>query len=208
MLIEPRYQLWKIARLDKWSQSRPVLAHVMIERIGKSADGLAIASDGFCLVAVPVSLHDDDVDGMVRADLLQSAARTKSWLGLKPDTVELSDGSLHPRTRGLVDGQTYPDWRKTTSTFATKGEPGVPSVAFDPTLLTRVREALGVKVGKDGANGVRFTMRPGATPILVEVIGDRSKDSEPKPPYGWLMPMHDRGLAVVKSATAEESIAS
>lgn len=189
MMIEPRYQIWKIARRDKWSENRPILTHVLIERIGDSENGLAIASDGFCMAIAPVTLAADDVPGVVRGDLFALAARAKSWLGLRAEAVLFEDGTLYPRTWTIKPGQAYPDWRRAAKKAECK--PALnPTFALDPVLFGRLREALGIKVGKDGAMGARFTIAAPNAPILIEAMGDGRKEGVLTPPYGYLMPMH------------------
>lgn len=137
---------------DHGEANKPTLQHVLVERI-EGSRGRLVAANGFYMGIFPVELSEDDVPGMVRADLLPYAASHSEWSGrhddyvctceLREGRIEMPDGSTHPRQIEGVDP--WPDWRViTTKTREAREELGtIASIAMDPRLVRRAQFALG-----------------------------------------------------------------
>ncbi len=194
MQFNRSHQIWKAAAPD---ETRPILNHVLIERT-RNEVGIAVAANGFVLAVIPVVLDEDDVPGIVRADLFQRAAsmteivkgkRTRpasARMGLGADRVTLADESTHLRTSFKNDNPPYPDWRRIAKRTPAKEGSLVGEIGLDPRWLAIMGAVLGV--GKD-VQGLRLTFNGRESAVMIERV-QRFGDLEAEPPYGLVMPMH------------------
>lgn len=192
MLIDPKYQIWKVTAQD---DVRPILCGVKIEATGEpdargNRTGRAIASDGFILAIVPVTLEETDTANLVHYRAFKWAmqmGRPKRGadlhLGLCADGIRLANGVLLPAATNYIRG-VYPNLDGTINGFS--GSAGIdqsPLQSGDPfpydlNLLNRVAAAI-------GAVNLKVTQRFLKAPIMVEPI----TSSYPSLPFGLVMPI-------------------
>ena len=150
-------------------ETRQVLHHIRIERDGDKAR--AIVTDGHCLVSVPVTMEEDDTDGLLSVESLKAARKEKPKNSPAYITVNGSekthDGTERRRPEGI-----YPNWKQVVPNG--EGKEAVKTVTINAKLLLAMQEAM-------GADYVKLTFNGDMSPITVNG-GDNGQ------PAGVLMP--------------------
>lgn len=220
MYINFEYEIWRAVAPD---DSRPVLRHVLIVdseqadhwNIGLEPgyNGLAVATDGFMLAIVPVQLEDEDVPGLVDAELIKSAGKLTpktfpgAWLKLEPQRVTLLDQSVRPRWDGDQWPGNFPDITAILPAKRPDGraddegkaDPGLnvhPVLSINTAYLIDLTKALGsryIKSQRDSTHWRFLYLTPAfATPVLIE-MGRRVGPTFGawRAPLGLLMPITD-----------------
>ena len=157
--IERQYRIWEACATDF---SRPTLTQVHLVK------GWALASDGFILAAVPATYAGDPIQ--------IPAAAFKAAAG---NPIIIEDASVWT-TKGqgfrLVKPTQIPHWLKT---IPAEVELATASLAFDPALMRRLCQAIGL--GKTPYNTAQVYRTPGDfTSIVIPGAGEA---------IGVLMPM-------------------
>ena len=214
MVIERQYKVWMATCMGKDSE-RPSLDYVSVTRVGESDlatadfinnypqdditevfDGVAVATNGYILAAVPVVMGADDVDGLVHWSHIKKAfSVTKVRDGdpsvkLGLEFVTLGDGSQWPRFNGTVtDNTVFPDF----STILPDVRPHLDSnhgvFHIDAVEMGKVCGAVASKC-RSHEPKVRMVLidDTNASPILVEPYGKKVRDRIGLP-IGLQMPL-------------------
>ena len=166
MKIDKTYKLEKCVSTDA---TRQVLHHIRIERDGDKAR--AIVTDGQCLVSVPVTMDEEDTDGLLSVESLKAARKEKPKDSPAYITVNGSEKTLDGTERRRPEG-TYPNWKG----IIPRGQEieAVTTISLDAKLLLAMQEAMGVDY-------VKLTFNGDLSPITVNG-GDNGQ------PFGVLMP--------------------
>ncbi|MHA2428650.1 MAG: hypothetical protein ACXADB_11565 [Candidatus Hermodarchaeia archaeon] len=204
MLMDSEYQIWEACTKD---DMRPALTCVNfirkedvtecdIELVGAD-NGIAVATDGYMLVVVPVEFEDDDVPGLVPAEIVKQAAKEskkfkniyngRTHIQLGEDTVTIPFQVQMPR--GIVDMGLYPDvWPIVPKEIPTVEPDNARSnLALDMSLLLRLGKALGKPpVRNKSANVVINFNGKKYEPYYVQLTNHEYKVA----PFGLLMPIH------------------
>lgn len=193
MKFDRAHRIWLAA--EQHVDVRPVLVHISVERT-KDDRGIAVAANGFLMAIIPVILDENDVPGIVRADLFRMAARMPdpdplhrrkskvdyATLELGAERVTLADQSTHLRTTVVGADAQFVDWRRIMARAGSVAPVG--EIGFDPRYITILGEALGVRPPE---RGLRLTFNGPQNPVVVERNTSLATD-EPEPPYGFVMP--------------------
>lgn len=220
MFIKREYEIWRAAAQD---DARPALQHVLIVdsaqadkwNIGLPAgeNGLAVATDGFMLAIAPVQLEDEDIPGLVDANLFQEAAKVTPrtfpgvWMKLDEQRINLLDQSVRARWVGDQWPGNYPDimavlpakrpdGRATEEGEADPGLNSHPVLSINTAYLIDLTKALGAKYIKSARDNTHFRFlyltRTFGTPILIEIARHRTVfGGHWLAPLGLLMPITD-----------------
>lgn len=148
MQMDSMYQPESAVSTEKDRVDHP-LASVHITHIPQPGvdDGIdvAMASNGFLAVAVPVTLEEGDVLGLVPAQAFKHARKLAKRgqplsMVLLAEVVRLSDGTEYPRPTGSTPDimRCAPD----TSTLAERAEP-TNLFAINPQLMATAAKAMG-----------------------------------------------------------------
>ena len=214
MVIERQYKVWLATCMGK-DNERPSLDYVKVVRVGEEPfatgnfinnypqddvsriwDGVAIATNGYVLAAVPVVMDADDVDGLVHWSHIKKAfSVTKVRDGdpsvsLGNEYITLGDGSQWPRFNGTVtDNTVFPDF----STILPDVRPYLDSnhgvFHIDAVEMGKVCGAVASKC-RSHEPKVRMVLMDdtNASPILVEPYGKKVRDRIGLP-MGLQMPL-------------------
>jgi hypothetical protein len=218
MYIENKYKIWYSAALD---DSRPAMQHVIVARpyeIGrfvklhkasrarwetlfegmtthflKDKDAaIAVATDGFILSVVPVSLHPGDQSGPVLAHIFKEAMGRKkqgaTYIGLQNRKIVTPDGEdetvVYAKNRYYVrqiGSFLFPDFVGILPEN-TKGH-AQDRVAFDRHVLNQACNSL-------GTDHVKFQFTGEKDPVYFGTSMSYSSKIEFKAPFCMLMPMY------------------
>jgi len=179
MYLDESYLIWKCANE---SGARPLLGHVLIKRTNVDS-GMAVASDGFILAVVPVTLDESDRVGLVSAKYLRESLKAAKGtpISLNDTNVGNSKG-LFPRYEWDIDGNSeYPEYQN----IIPKPPMGstVNVLGINLKLLTRVTQAIG------SPKPIILTLCGGNVSLLL-VEHHLRENGVPVPPFGLVMPMH------------------
>jgi hypothetical protein len=178
MYIDRKYAIEEAALQGKNAECEPS-GNVIIQRLSGD-QGVAIASDGYILAVVPVTLEDSDALGPFPAAYVKQARRHKNGrddlrLILAEQTVGFESGAiLH---HGWASAAADYDWRSLIPEHPKEAR----CASLDPAQLTRLAAAL-------GGGPVHLCIGAEWEEILVLARHDQDPYA---PPVGVIMPVPD-----------------
>lgn len=172
-----------------------------LETLMNKQYGVAVATNGFALAIVPVTIERESDIGMFDARILQQAHRLSRAKTIpiflrfdkrvnSTELVQLTNGHLIPRYRDSSEPASYPDYSSIVPLIRPKGgEAPFGAMSYDPKYFTGLVDAIG---GKQ-ATGVRAVFSEGSmtAPLMLELLAGKKLEGHFKPPMGLLMPIHD-----------------
>ena len=223
MIIERQYQVWMATCMGR-DVDRPSLDYVSVTRVGGSDladgffinnypqddvsriwDGVAVATNGYILAAVPVVMDEDDVDGLVHWSHIKKAFSTTKVrdgdpsikLGL--EFVTLGDGSQWPRFNGTVDsGTVFPDVAAILPDVRPYIDSNYGVFRIDAVEMDKVCKAVASRCrGSKPHVYMALIDNTDMSPILVEPYGKKVRDRIGLP-IGLQMPLTGRNDSYAK----------
>jgi hypothetical protein len=204
MFIDKKFQLWKTVGSE---EQKPTLGHIsiydkndlsgldslMLRAIPDDHNGLAVTTDGFSLVVVPVVLEDGDITGLIPADTLKDSARLsgklyegRSWIGLTdPEFFDMPQGMRYARPDNVG---VYPDWSPIIPKYPGR-ESDRSFLSFDIRLLLAISRGLGVQFRKYSSANLTVSFN-GDEMAPYYIIEGKPASSSVMAPFALLMPMH------------------
>jgi hypothetical protein len=165
--------------------TRPVLTEINVTSINDpgafESQHVAMASNGFVAVAVPVELEDDDIPGLVSAEAFRQARK----LGKKNDpihmvllegTVRLDNGVELPRPEG-----TFPDLMRVVPDTSMAERTDKPMFAISTEYVANLGKAM-------GSGSVVIERFQHTSPLVLYPTPSRSNRMILDAPFGVLMP--------------------
>lgn len=103
--------------------------------------GALVATDGRCLVALPVELAPHDTDGPVTLEAFQAACKARGYVGrlTANGALEVYGGPTFPRPK--AEDATFPEWRRILANVPKLGDPDTVSLTLSAALLAKLRDA-------------------------------------------------------------------
>lgn len=190
MILRPAYK--HAAKVAASKVGRYAMHHLRLQ--GTSL----VATDGRCLVVLPVERDEHDADGFVTQEALAAACKAKGPRGTGP--VLIANGDLRAPFGNYVEKRPtegeYPRWEAVVPTFKA-GDPGTATVTFDPELLAKVAACM---TSADLA-GVSITFRLGYVPAVTKRA---LKPGEAPPPLD--MTRADVSPILVRAAATPDAV--
>jgi polyhydroxyalkanoate synthesis regulator protein/polyhydroxyalkanoate synthesis regulator phasin len=200
--IDRKYKIWEATCRD--DPSRPVLQHVLIERVDET-HGLAIAADGFIMAVVPVELYPDDVVGLVPGHVLKDAStKAVRTLGMQVIMREhefeyvTRDGNIKVPRQDVGE---FPNYKMIIPDRPTQLRKTLCAFSLDLDNFARACKAIGC----DAKEAPHHFTAPGgrSSAFLLETT---YSDGKPQAPYAVIMPRHIKNMPPEIDADSADTI--
>lgn len=172
-----------------------------LETLMNKQYGVAVATNGFALAIVPVTIERESDIGMFDARILQQAHRLSRAKTIpiflrfdkhvnSTELVQLTNGHLIPRYRDSSEPASYPDYSPIVPLIRPKaGENPNGAMTYGTKHFNDLSDAVGGK----NFPGIRavFAGSSWESPIVMEPTGVNKVDERFRVPLGLLMPIFD-----------------